>query len=43
MSKLFKTFKVIGGATGVIGASVAAAYTFGDDGTQRSLPFWGNI
>jgi aarF domain-containing kinase len=36
-------FKVFGGVTGASLASLGAAYKFGDDGTQRSLTFWGNM
>lgn len=43
MSRLLHTFRIVGGATGVAGAGLAAAYKFGDEGTQRSLYFWGNM
>lgn len=35
--------KVVGGVVGTGAAGLAGAYTFGDEGTQRSLIFWKNI
>ena len=40
---LRKTFKVAGGVVGAASIATAGAYYFGDEGTKRSLTFWGNI
>lgn len=43
MARRLSFLKLAGGVVGAGAAGLGAAYTFGDEGTQRSLTFWGNI
>ena len=43
MRRKLSALRVVGGIVGVSSSSIACAYTFGDEGTKRSLNFWGNM
>jgi aarF domain-containing kinase len=43
MARLLKVFKYSGGVAAGAAGALGAAYMFGDEGTKRSLTFWGNI
>lgn len=38
-----RTLKLVGGTVGAASVGALGAYNFGDEGTKRSMTFWGNI
>jgi len=40
---IHRTLKLVGGTVGAASLGALGAYNFGDEGTKRSMTFWGNI